>query len=94
MAEEKKNMTGINDEELEDVAGGYESTYGNPNQSRFSVGQFVHFFDDNDNGTEGYIQTKRWGVYHYRCEDAHEWIYTIEDKYDHKIYERPERQIP
>ena len=93
MAEDKKNMTGINDEELDGVAGGYESTYGNPNQSRFDVGDRVYFYDDNDVQTAGYIQTKRWDVYHYRCEDAHEWIYTVEDEYDHKIYERPERKL-
>ena len=94
MAEEKKNMTGINDEELEDVAGGYESIYGNPNHSKHDVGDYVYFWDDKDIYSAGYVQAKRWDVYHYRCEDAHEWIYTIEDEFDHKIYERPERQVP
>lgn len=95
MAEENKNMTSIDDESLENVAGGYESTYGNPNQSQHEVGDKVQFWNDDDHMTDGYVRAKRWGVYHYGIvEDSHEWIYTIEGKFDQKMYERPERQVP
>lgn len=92
MAEEKKMMTSIDDEELENVAGG-EYDKDHPAPYDYDPGDRVIYWDESNKKSYGHIISRRWGEVWSRSGNYYTWIYVVEDDYTKKQQEIRECRI-